>query len=59
MKQAPYQTKQIEMAVTCMKDYAKDRSISYAQREANIREKAMKAINMILRNAEHFINEME
>lgn len=59
MKHAPYQTKQIEMAITCMKDYAKDTSLSYAQREANIHEKAMKAIAMILANADHFINEME
>lgn len=59
MKQPPWQTVQIMEKVTTMRSYASDAALSSCQKQKNIQRCALEAIEMIVVNMHHFINQSE
>lgn len=58
MKHAPFQTQQIIDLITSMRDYAKNNAKSDAQKESAILDASIKAIRMIVANAEFYVSQV-
>ena len=55
MKQAQWQVQQIAAKISCMKDRAQDTSLNDCQKQRAIQEAGLEAIDMILKNMQHWI----